>query len=519
MDTNEFAVELARVTMMIARKIAIDNFGVLDQPALPLDSLNNNIVCKDALFTEWVKVDAIVGNPPFLGGKQMRLQLGDRYVDRVFKRFPDVKDVDFCAYWFRLAQDNLGELGRAGLVGTNSISQGKSRKASLDYVTEQGGIIHDAVSTQVWSGEANVHVCLTNWSKQVPQIFYLDSEEVAEINSSLQGSIDVSKATRLKANLSWCFQGVIPNGKGFVITASKAEQWIKADSKNQNVLKLFSMGANLAKNLNGLPNRWIIDFNDMSMEEAKAYSLPFEHIKSTIPIERQNNRNETLKTNWWKFEGKRLTMREAIAPLTRCFAVPRVSKWSIFIPLLPNWLPGDKSVVVASDDFYILGILTSNTHRIWMHAQKSTLGITIAYTHNTCFETFPFPQKVAPKLIVSIRTTAQELHDYRIIQMTRLEWGITTLYNEFFDEPASQLFKLHKKLDELVLKAYGFSKTDDLLEKLLTLNLELAEKEKNGKAIVGPWALDNLFKRTFETSNVECYVFENRTITAILGYG
>ena len=51
MDTNEFAGELARVTLMIARKVAIDICGIVDQPALPLDTLDDNIVCKDALFT------------------------------------------------------------------------------------------------------------------------------------------------------------------------------------------------------------------------------------------------------------------------------------------------------------------------------------------------------------------------------------------------------------------------------------------------------------------------------------
>jgi hypothetical protein len=54
-------------------------------------------------------------------------------------------------------------------------------------------------------------------------------------------------------------------------------------------------------------------------------------------------------------------------------------------------------------------------------------------------------------------------------------------------EPTSQLYKFHAKLDQLVLQAYGFN-LDDLLEKLLTLNLELAEKEKCGEAIVVPWA-------------------------------
>lgn len=177
MDTNPFAVELARVTLMIGRKIAIDNLN-LTEPALPLDTLDNNIVCQDALFTDWVKADAVIGNPPFLGGKHMRLNLGDEYIDKVFKRFPDVKDsVDFCAYWFRLAHDNIDEKGRVGLVATNSISQGKSRVAALDYVTQNGGYIHEAISTQVWSGEAKVHVSLVNWCKEKPQKYYLDNND------------------------------------------------------------------------------------------------------------------------------------------------------------------------------------------------------------------------------------------------------------------------------------------------------------------------------------------------------
>ncbi len=169
MDTNPFAVELARVTMMIARKVAIDRLGLFE-PALPLDTLDQNIECKDALFNDWVQADAIIGNPPFLGGKHMRMAIGDDYIDRVFKRFPEVKDsVDFCAYWFRLAHDTISETsGRAGLVGTNSISQGKSRAAALDYVTRNGGVIHEAISTQVWSGEANVHVSIVNWVRPSP---------------------------------------------------------------------------------------------------------------------------------------------------------------------------------------------------------------------------------------------------------------------------------------------------------------------------------------------------------------
>jgi hypothetical protein len=72
--------------------------------------------------------------------------------------------------------------------------------------------------------------------------------------------------------------------------------------------------------------------------------------------------------------------------------------------------------------------------------------------------------------------------------METKQWGITTLYNKFFNEPSSQLYKLHQQLDKLVMDAYKFTPEDDILKKLLTLNLELAEKEKQGIKIVGLYA-------------------------------
>lgn len=490
MDTNPFAVELARVTLAIARKVAIDKFGLTEDP-LPLDTLDKNIVCQDALFNQWPKVNAIIGNPPFLGGKHLRINLGDDYINRVFNRFPDVIDsVDFCAYWFRLAHDRLNDKGRAGLVGTNSVSQGKSRAATLEYITQNGGYIHEAVSSQPWSGEANVHVSLINWMKEEPHQYYLDNCLVSLINSSLQSTMDVSQAVRLNANKNRCFQGVIPVGKGFVVTEQQVNTWIKADPKNKQVLKLFSMGSNLAKNPHGKPDRWIVDFNDMTIEDASDYILPFEHLQTTVKPERDQNRDAKSRTYWWRFLRHRAEMRKAIASLSHYFTVPRVSKWAVFIPAPLTWLPGDLNVVVASDDFYILGILTSQIHRLWVHAQSSTLKGDTRYTHNTCFETFPFPQTPDPKMVKSIRDTAQKLHDYRTQQMESKQWGITQLYNKFFHQPTSQLFKLHAQLDKLVMQVYRFNETDDILEKLLKLNVELAEKEQRGEFVLGPQASD-----------------------------
>ncbi len=213
-------------------------------------------------------------------------------------------------------------------------------------------------------------------------------------------------------------------------------------------------------------------FNDMSLEDASEYKLPFEHIKLTVKPEREQNRREVTKLNWWKYGEKRPAMRTAIESLTCCFSIPRHSKWFIFLPAKKEWLPADSTTVVAS----------------WIKAQSSTLEDRTRYTPNTCFETFPFPQKPLQELVEKIRQTAGELHEYRSQQMEKKQWGITKLYNQFFNEPSSQLYQLHQKLDKLVMEAYHFQADEDILEKLLTLNLELAEKEKRGETVIGPWS-------------------------------
>ena len=195
-----------------------------------------------------------------------------------------------------------------------------------------------------------------------------------------------------------------------------------------------------------------------------------------------------MREKWWRFKRTNAAMREALEPLLRFFAVPEVSKWAVFLPCQPNWLCGNKNKVVASDDFYILALLSSDVHRQWMHAQKGTLKGDIAYTHDTIFETFPFPQVVAPAQVEQIRQAMTTLNDYRNEVMVARNWGITDLYNVYFHEPASQLAKLHRALDALVLKAYGWKTREDILSNLLDLNQELAEREAAGEKVVGPWA-------------------------------
>ncbi len=224
-DINPFAVELAKVTLNIAKKIAFDErremaaelVGQMEievDPSLPLDNLDKNIVCADALFMDWPEVDAIVGNPPFLGGQKARRELGPEYMRRLQEATGVDGTVDLVCYWFRRAQDRLPDGGRAGLVGTSAIRIGKVREASLDYIVAQGGTITNAVSSRLWPGEAALHVSMVNWAKgDVPGPFELIVEDdvfrVPRIATHLQLHCDVSEALVIKANDDSTTMGVI----------------------------------------------------------------------------------------------------------------------------------------------------------------------------------------------------------------------------------------------------------------------------------------------------------------------
>ncbi len=477
LDVNHFAVELAKLTLEIGRKKAVDELG-LNENVLPLNNLESNIVCTDALFSDWPDADAIIGNPPFIGGKKIRSELGDTYAENLRMKYPEVKgQVDFCTYWFRKAQDHIAT--RCGLVASNSIAQGISRKASLDYIVDKGGTIHNAIASQKWSGDAKVYVSLVNWDKSKhPHNVVLDGTTVSFINTSLQNVFDVTQAVRLKANLKKSFEGCKLGGKGFIISASKAQDWIKKDPKNADVLKPMMDGTAIIHRYEAL--EWVIDFNDMSIEKASIYTLPFAHVKTTVKPERDTNNRLCRKTYWWHYSEKCPNMRKASENLKTYYATPKATKYVAVQKVPIDYLPTADLAVIPYEDDYLLGVLNSSVHRDWVLAQCGVIGTGVRYTHTTCFETFPFLWDAPEPVKNKIRPLAQALDEFRLNTMLEHKIGITTLYNQFFHEETSQLFKLHAKLDKAVCESvYGwdYDASKNYNEALFHLNQQLASVE------------------------------------------
>lgn len=484
-DIENIAVLIARVTLWMGHRQMVDRFGEAE-PVLPLIDLSG-VRRADALKVDWPEVDTIIGNPPFLGSQLMRGGLGNDYLKWLDSQF-HVGIKDLCVYWFRKAHDHLSSGQRAGLVGTNSISQNRGREASLDYIVAEGGVITDAVSSQQWPGEAKVHVSIVNWTKNpgsAPLEFTLDGVVVEGITSSLhERGENEWGATRLAANSGRCFQGPIPVGKGFVLAESEAQSILaREDAQYSDVVRPYLDSDDIAYSPTHSPGRWVIDFNQLPLESAAKYPAVLSIVKDSVKPVRDGNKDEVFRKVWWLFGRPRIEMRTALSGLDRYLSVGRHGKRMLVARVDPRTMASDATCVFAFDDDYSMGILMSRAHDAWAWAQSSTLKGDLRYTPTTVFATFPWPDPVDEATRQKVATAASALYERRSELCLEHNIGLTKLYNQMDDGAFADLAALHKALDTAVVEAYGWPKTvaqdgPELVRRLTERNREIIEGER-----------------------------------------
>ena len=271
-EIEQFGVDLARVTLWMGHRLAVEKLE-LGESTLPLADLSG-IRRGDALRVEWGEANAIISNPPYHGSQNLRQTLDEDYVEWLKDHF-DAGLKDFCVYWFRLAADQMRPGDRAGMVGTNSISQNRARGASLNYVVEKGGVITDAVSRQKWPGEAVVNVSIVNWVQspsEPPEHFVLDGEPVEGINTRLRESkVAVEEYDPLPANRGRSFQGPIPAGNFYLEPDEAKEILARDDVRYEKVVRPYLIGDDITEEPEQQPRRYIIDFGMRSLEQAMQF--------------------------------------------------------------------------------------------------------------------------------------------------------------------------------------------------------------------------------------------------------
>lgn len=488
-EINAFPSFLTRVSLWITKKLVRNQYK-LTEPDLPLEELKH-IIPADALEVKWDDVDVVVGNPPYIGCKQIRDARGDDYTDWLTERFPDHNRLaDYCTYWFDKISEDVKPGVRVGLVCTNTISQTNSREASLDKVIESGGTIFNAISTQKWSGEAAVSVSIVNFVNRGTYVGkkMLDGKEVPVISSRLLPFQMTSEPQTLDSNLKTAFQGVTALGKAFILTEDEANRLVRKSSANKEVVKQFYTASSVVDDPRNEPSEWIIDFQDWPLEKAKEYKEIFELLKTRVQSEKasKKKRSKTRTANtekWWQFWRSRPDLRQAIGGLKKYILVSRHTKFPVFIFVdAKTALCEDSTVAIAFDDYERLGVLQSSFHTEWYRYQCSTLEGRYRYTNTTVFETFPFPEKINSKVAEKMK----RIDEYRSGACRKQKIGLTDLYNEMAEGGHELLRKLHDQLNEAVAESYKFPKSkigsyDETIGFLVDLNSARSRNEAAGK--------------------------------------
>ncbi|MDR0777259.1 MAG: class I SAM-dependent DNA methyltransferase [Azonexus sp.] len=531
-ELNPYAAELARVSVWIGeiQWMRRNGFEASRNPVLrSLNTIENRDALLNADGTEaaWPEADAIVGNPPFLGGSKKRGELGDDYFNRLNAAFDKhvPGGADLVCYWFHKAQQQIeaGKLQAAGLVATQAIRAGSNRNV-LDAIVADAKIF-EAWSDEPWVNEgAAVRVSLIGFGNVDTQHAHLDGKLVAAINADLtaggNNQINLTEEKPLAENAATAFEGTKKYGD-FDVAGEVARAWLtqpNPNGKNNSwVVKPWANGQDIAKRPS---DTWIIDFGtNMPEAEASLFEVPYQYALEHVKPYRQTVKRERTRLNWWRHEEARVAMRRAISPLDRFIATPRVAKHRYFVWLSSIVLPDTRLCVITRSDDATLGILSSRIHLIWALANASMHGVGNDPTYNvaSCFETFPFPEGFTPADTKSgapdtpqakaIAEAAKHLNALRNNWLNPPEWTdwvitpeeekanfpkrpvakpgfeadlkkrtLTNLYNQ---RPA-WLDMAHKSLDEAVATAYGWTDytpyipDDEILARLFRLNQERA---------------------------------------------
>ncbi|MEZ7892971.1 MAG: hypothetical protein QMC67_14610 [Candidatus Wallbacteria bacterium] len=450
--------------------------------------------------------DAIIGNPPFLGGQKLTGFLGEPYREYLVEHITGGTrgSADFVSYFFLRAYGLLKNNGNFGLLATNTIAQGDTREASLAKIVNSA-VIYAAFPDEPWEGNATVttsrvHVCKAEkWhGKKI-----LLGGEVDNISAFLSAEDD-RKPFTLVANVNKAFQGSIILGLGFTMSEEEAARFINKDSKNKDVLYPYLNGKDLNSSPAQSPSRWVINFWDWDIERAKQYEDLFKIVEEKVKPEREKNNRKIYKENWWQYAEKRPAFYHAIGrwqffekhpkgyefpekPMERVLLKTLTSKYMSFSFYNNDIVFDQTNIVLAFNKNFYFAILQSNLHMIWAIKHGATLGLGLRYTPSDCFETFPFPdiipaasEKVdefmaafgqsgyrgaanenAYNLIKKLDTLGEKYHELRKAMMLKFDMGLTDLYNAFHNSAETRdefmnLRSLHKEIDETVLASYGW---------------------------------------------------------------
>lgn len=405
--------------------------------------------------------DAMVGNPPFIGGQKITGAAGTDYRSHLVTWIADGTkgSADLVAYFFL----NTTKVSSSfGYLATNTIAQGDTSEVGLAQIVDKEWTIHRAVSSTTWPGEATLEIAKV-WATAEPWhgARVLDGRRVQGIDEMLYPhSRSGWRKQRLVENADKSFQGSIVLGLGFTMSPEEAQELIIEDPKYANVLFPYLVGEDLNSSPTQTASRWVINFFDWPEDRAREYPKCYAIVEKLIKPERIKTKDGAARF-WWRYLRPRPELYRTIAPLERVLLLSRVSNTVQVAFVLSRQVLSDATVVFAYEDDYHFGVLSSGFHYLWTVRHCSTLGVGIRYTPTDVFEAFPQSSRSE-----AVSAAGEHLDTHRSALMVERDLGLTSVYNRVhdpddrLDTDIRKLRDLHVELDLAVRDAYGWSDLD-----------------------------------------------------------
>jgi hypothetical protein len=411
-------------------------------------------------------IDAFVGNPPFAGKNGIAEMGGEALVDWLKVLHAGHGNADYVAHFFRRASDLLGAHGTIGLIATNTIAQGDTRATGLQNLLGQGLVIYDATRSMPWPGDAAVAVAVVHLAKGrlagMSGQPILDGQPVSAISSRLRAGAERPDPVPLAANAGVSFVGSYVLGMGFVLTPEERDALVRKDKRNAERIFPYIGGEEVNTSPTQNFERYVINFGEMSLEEAERWPDLIAIVREKVKPERdalKNNPDGRRRKNfWWHFGRVTPALDAVLAGRKRCLVCSIHSKHLLFALTPTDRVFSHATVVFAFDDGARFAVMQSRVHEVWARLLSSSLGDTLRYSVSDCFETFPFPP--APALS-GLEAIGQTLYDARAAYMVKTQQGLTQTYNllkdpDCRDPEIEALRNLHVEMDRAVLTAYGW---------------------------------------------------------------
>ena len=410
--------------------------------------------------------DAIIGNPPFLGGKKISGALGNDYA--AWLQAWDGRGLkgngDLAARFVLRAERLLSDRGQLGYIATNTLVQGDTLEVGLTQAAARGLTVRRGRSSHPWpSRSANLEI-IDVWASRAAVaadgVRWLDGEQVPAIGTDLEPVGRVAgRPQRLPENDGIALQGHNVLGLGFTMNEERANKLISHYPRNADVLQPYVIGQDLNQRPDCSASRWIINFREWSLERAATYPELLAILERDVRPGRSTQdarKYPRMVHEWWKFWQYRQGLERAVADLDHVLAISRVGSAVMPVRVPTGPVFSEAAVVFALDDHADLAVLSSSAHTAWTIRYTSTLETRIRYAPSDVF--LPLPR---PAPTPELETLGLRLDTERRALMLARGWGLTTTYNHVHD-PADRdpqvvaLRELHRDIDHAVMAAYGW---------------------------------------------------------------